>query len=172
MTMTRRSQRPGALENGEIDVRDAYQQEIFCSWPELFDAPENLAVPLNQNRGYLIISTPGMPLRQWAEEVNDLKRQHLIPGQVRQRHLIWDGQDIKDLMRNLRMLQSYGSVDMHNLPGYGTGHPAVLTCDAHGHCLLDETVHGAQIAKYVAGLPTLMTFNTTKPSHKNGCDIP
>lgn len=146
--MTRKSNRPGALENGEIYVRDAHQQEIFCSWPELFDAPENLAVPLNQNRGYLIISTPGMPLRHWAEEVNDLKRQHLIPGQIRQSNLIWDGQDIKDLMRNIRILQMYGTVHMHALPGYDIDHPAVLTCDAHGHCLLDETVHGTQIARY------------------------
>lgn len=148
MTMTRKSKRPGTLENGEIDVSDAHQQEIYCSWPELFDAPEDLAVPLNQNRGYLIISTPGMPLRHWAEEVNDLKRQYLIPGQIRQRHLIWDGQNIKDLMRNIRILQMYGTVHMHALPGYDIDHPAVLTCDAHGYCLLDETVHGAQIVRY------------------------
>lgn len=145
---TGKSKRPGALENGEIRTTDAFQQEIFCSWPELFDAPEDIAVPLNMNMGFLKIATPGMPLRHWADEVNDLKRLRMIPGPIRQRDLLWDGGDILDLMRNLRVLKMYGTVDMYNLPGYDIDHPAVLTCDAAGMCLLDESLHGSQIARY------------------------
>jgi hypothetical protein len=152
---TVKSKRQGALENGEIDTSDAYQQEIWCSWPELFDAPAALAEQLNKNLGYLKVATPGMPMSHWAQAVNGLKRQLLIPGQVRQRELHWDGVDIGDLMRKLRVLEAYGTVDMHNLPGYENNHPAVLTCDAAGNCLLDNTVHGRQIAKYTGRIASI-----------------
>ena len=140
--------RQGSLENGEIDSQSAYQMEIYCSFPELFDAPEELAKQLNRNMGYLKIATPTMTINEWADEINELKTAYMIPGQIRQGHLFWDGQDIVDLMRNLRILQMYGTVNMHDLPGYNVDHPAVLTCDAGGHCLLDDTVHGRQIAQY------------------------
>lgn len=158
---TPKSQRQGALENGEIDTRDAYQQEIWCSWPELFDAPADLAEQLNKNLGFLKIATPGMPMSHWAQAVNDLKRQLMVPGQVRQRDLCWDGVDIGDLMRKLRLLEAYGTVDVYNLPGYEIDHPAVLTSDAAGNCLLDNTVHGRQIAKYtgrVASIDSILHY--------------
>lgn len=152
---TVKSKRQGALENGEIDTRDAYQQEIYCSWPELFDAPADLAEQLNKNFGYLQVAPPGMPMGHWAQAVNDLKRQLMIPGQVRQRELHWDGVDIGDLMRKLRVLEAYGTVDIYNLPGYEIDHPAVLTCDVTGNCLLDNTVHGRQIARYTGRIASI-----------------
>jgi len=80
---TGKSKRQGALENGEINTDDAFQMEIHCSFPELFDAAEGLAEQLNKDMGFLKISTPGMPVYQWAMRVNALKDKYMIPGQVR-----------------------------------------------------------------------------------------
>jgi hypothetical protein len=143
-----KSKRLSGLENGEIDSQSAFQMEIRCSFPELFDASEELAIKLNRDMGFLKIATPTMTINEWAHEVNRLKDAYMIPGQIRQGHLFWNGQDIVDLMRNLRILQMYGTVNMNDLPGYHVEHPAVLTCDAAGHCLLDDTIHGRQIAQY------------------------
>jgi hypothetical protein len=153
--MTRKSRRPGALENGEIDKNDALQQEILCSWPELFSVPDDMAADINLRAGFLQISTQGMPVNEFGNKVNNLKSQGLIPGGIRPQNLIWDGQNIVDLMRKLRVLQSYGTVHLHDLPGYDLGHPAVLTTDAAATCLLDDTVHGRHISKYTGRVASI-----------------
>ncbi|WP_207261285.1 hypothetical protein [Desulfovibrio sp. Huiquan2017] len=153
--MIRKSRRPGSLENGEIDKNDAFQQEILCSWPELFSVPDALASEINLRAGFLHISTPGMTVNEFGNAVNDLKSRGLIPGGIRPTNLIWDGQDILDLMRSLRVLQSFGTVHFHDLPGYDIGHPAVLTTDASATCLLDDTVHGRHIAKYTGRVASI-----------------
>jgi hypothetical protein len=153
---TGKSKRQGALENGEINTDDAFQMEIYCSFPDLFDAPEKLAEQINRDMGFLKIATPGMPMYQWAMRVNALKGKYVIPGQIRQRHLYWNGLDIRDLMRNIRVLEAYGTIDTHNLPGYEIDHPAVLTADASGQCLLSDTVHGMQIAKYTGRIASII----------------
>jgi len=142
------TKRPGAFENGEIDPTDASQVEIYCSWPELMDAPEEVVKQLNRHMGFLRIANPGMTLSAWAIMVNDLKDKRLIPGQIRQRHLYWDGLEIRELMHKLRLLQEYGTVDLHNLPGYKTAHPAVLTSDATGYCLVEDSPVGRQISHH------------------------
>ncbi|WFS64026.1 hypothetical protein LF599_07635 [Pseudodesulfovibrio thermohalotolerans] len=153
--LIRKSRRPGALENGEIDKHDAYQQEIYCSWPELFSVPEDLAAEINIRSGYLAISTHGMPVNEFGCAVNYLKSQGLIPGGIRPQNLLWDGQNIVDLMQKLRILQLHGTVHFHDLPGYDIGHPAVLTTDASATCLLDDTVHGRHIAKYTGRVASI-----------------
>lgn len=142
------AKRLGTFENGEIDPTDATQVEIYCSWPELMAAPEKLVNKLNRNMGFLKIADRRMSLSDWAIKINDLKAKRMIPGQIQQRHLRWDGLDIRVLMRNLRLLQQYGTVDIYNLPGYETDHPAVLTSDAAGHCFLDDTPVGRQISQH------------------------
>jgi hypothetical protein len=166
--MTRKSRRPGSLENGEINKNDAFQQEILCSWPELFSVPEALASEINLRAGYLAISTPGMPVNEFGHAVNDLKHHGLIPGGIRPTNLLWDGQDIVALMKNLRVLQMHGTVHIHDLPGYDLGHPAVLTTDASATCLLDDTVHGRQIAKYtgrVASIDAIEHYEALAKKH-------
>ncbi|QGY41423.1 hypothetical protein GM415_15290 [Pseudodesulfovibrio cashew] len=153
--LTRKSRRQGALENGEINKDDAHQQEILCSWPELFSVPEALASEINLRSGFLQISTPGMPVNEFGHAVNDLKRHGLIPGGIRPHHLLWDGQNIVDLMRKLRVLQLHGTVHFYDLPGYDLGHPAVLTTDASCQCLLDDTIHGRHISKYTGRVASL-----------------
>jgi hypothetical protein len=153
--LIRRSRRQGSLENCEIDKNDAFQQEILCSWPELFSIPDDMAAEINLRAGFLQISTPGMTTNEFGNKVNALKHQGLIPGGIRPHHLLWDGLDITDLMKKLRILQSYGTVHLHDLPGYDLGHPAVLTTDASATCLLDDTVHGRHIAKYTGRVASL-----------------
>jgi hypothetical protein len=153
--LIRKSSRTGALENGEIDKNDAYQQEILCSWPELFSVPEALASEINLRAGFLQISTPGMTTNEFGHAVNDLKHHGLIPGGIRPTNLLWDGQNIVDLMRKLRVLQMHGTVHMHDLPGYDLGHPAVLTTDASATCLLDDTVHGRHISQYTGRVASI-----------------
>lgn len=153
--LTRKSRRPGSLENGEINKNDAYQQEILCSWPQLFSVPDVLAAEINLRAGFLQISTPGTTTNEFGNKVNDLKHQGLIPGGIRPHHLLWDGLDIIDLMKKLRILQSYGTVHLHDLPGYDLGHPAVLTTDASATCLLDDTVHGRHISKYTGRVASI-----------------
>ncbi|WP_207261021.1 hypothetical protein [Desulfovibrio sp. Huiquan2017] len=153
--MTRKSRRTGALENGEIDKNDAHQQEILCSWPELFSVPEAMASEINLRAGFLTISTPGMTVNEFGHAVNDLKSHGLIPGGIRPQNLLWDGQNIVDLMQKLRVLQSFGTVHMHDLPGYDLGHPAVLTTDASCQCFLDETVHGRHISQYIGRVASI-----------------
>ncbi|MBG0791534.1 MAG: hypothetical protein H0S80_13660 [Desulfovibrionaceae bacterium] len=76
--MTRKSRRPWALENGEINKDDAFQQEIYCSWPELFSIPDDMAAEINLRAGFLQISTPGTTTNEFGNKVNDLKHQGLI----------------------------------------------------------------------------------------------
>ncbi|WFS63865.1 hypothetical protein LF599_06805 [Pseudodesulfovibrio thermohalotolerans] len=153
--MTRKSRRPGSLENGEINKNDAFQQEILCSWPELFSVPDALASEINLRAGFLAISTPGMTTNEFGHAVNALKGHGLIPGGIRPQNLIWDGQNIVDLMKKLRVLQSFGTVHFHDLPGYDIGHPAVLTTDASCQCLLDDTIHGRHISKYTGRVASI-----------------
>lgn len=136
----------GSHENGEINVVDAHQQEIWCSWPELFYAPSEIADRINATGGYLRISNPGMGLHEFAERVNELKRLRLIPGSLRPQDLLWDGQDARDLSAKLAKLLCYGSVDLWHLPGYETDHPAVLTADIAANCYLADTVQGRAIS--------------------------
>ncbi|MGE4423154.1 MAG: hypothetical protein AB7D39_12720 [Pseudodesulfovibrio sp.] len=153
--MIRKSRRTGALENGEINKNDAFQQEILCSWPELFSVPYAMASEINLRAGFLAISTPGMTANEFGNKVNYLKHNGLIPGGIRPTDLIWDGQNIVDLMQKLRILQLHGTVHFHDLPGYDLGHPAVLTTDAAATCLLDDTVHGRHISKYTGRVASI-----------------
>ncbi|MGE4192195.1 MAG: hypothetical protein AB7E51_02275 [Pseudodesulfovibrio sp.] len=151
--------RPGSRENGEIDAVDAYQQEIWCSWTELFYAPEALASEINLTGGFLRIATPGMGLHEFAEKVNELKKQRMIPGPLRPQDLLWDGQDCRVLSAKLAKLMKHGTVDLWHLPGYECGHPAVLTADITTTCLLADTIHGRSISAYTGRVATLAEIN-------------
>lgn len=137
-----KTKRPGCRENGEIDTRDAYQIEIFCSWPHLFQAPDEIARQINRDGGYLCISEPGMSANDWAHRVNEYKRLGLIPGPIRQRDLWWDGLKITQLIDKLCRIMLFGTPDLQNLPGYDPRLPGVLTCDVAGFCLLDPKEYG------------------------------
>lgn len=137
-----KTKRPGCRENGEIDTRDAYQIEIFCSWPQLFQAPNEIAQQVNQDGGYLRISEPGMSATDWAHRVNEYKRLGLIPGPIRHRDLLWDGQDITRLIDKLCRIQVHGTPDLVFLPGYDPQQPGLLTCDLAGFCLADKNLYG------------------------------
>lgn len=157
----------GAHENGEINVVDAFQQEIWCSWPELFFAPSEIADRTNVTGGYLRISNPGMGLHEFAEKCNELKRLRLIPGSLRPQDLLWDGQDCRVLSAKLAKLLCYGSVDLWHLPGYETGHPAVLTADIAANCYLADTVHGRAISALTGRIASLSDVETWEDTAKH-----
>jgi hypothetical protein len=151
--------RQGAMENGEINAVDAYQQEIWCSWTELFYAPEALAAEINLTGGYLRISKPGMGLQEFAESFNRLKGQRMIPGPLRPQDLLWDGQDCRVLSAKLAKLMKHGTVDQWHLPGYECGHPAVLTTDITTTCLLADTILGRSISAFTGRVATIAEIN-------------
>lgn len=157
----------GSHENGEINVVDAFQQEIWGSWPELFYAPEAIADQINVTGGYLRIAKPGMGLQEFAEKVNELKQLRLIPGPIRPQHLLWDGQDARDLSAKLAKLLCYGSVDLWHLPGYETGHPAVLTADISANCYLADTVHGRAISALTGRIASLSDVKSWEDTAKH-----
>ncbi|MBI9079519.1 MAG: hypothetical protein JEY79_07250 [Pseudodesulfovibrio sp.] len=141
-----KSRRMTQLENGEIEKNDAQQCEIYCSWPELLDAPEQIAEQINRSGGYLRIAEPGMTLNDFAHRVNHYKSEGLIPGSIRPQDLHWDGTDIMKLVTRLGRLIRCGTVNMQDLPGYEPKQRGVLISDAAGYCLLSNDSYGQQLA--------------------------
>lgn len=161
-----KTKRLGCRENGEIDTSDAYQTEIYCSWPELFQAPTELARQINRDGGHLRISEPGMSTNDWGCRVNEYKRLDLIPGPIRQRDLHWDGQDITRLIDKLCRILEFGTADLTNLPGYDPRLPGILTCDVGGFCLLDPKTPQETLVGKIAHVDNLRLASETPPAQR------